>query len=78
MISREIKRSSTSLACTPGQLPDSLPVASQVRNVHLVHKGQQGKWKEYHGVMMAASQGTELTLTTDGEDERRYGSTPMS
>ena len=39
-------------------------------NVHLVLKGQHINGKSIMGVMMlAASQGTELTLSTDGEDE---------
>ena len=39
-------------------------------NVHLVLKGQRINGKSIMGVMMlAASQGTELTLSTDGEDE---------
>lgn len=70
MISREIKIINK-LGLHARAAAKFVTMASQYgSNVHLVHKGQQVNGKSIMGVMMlAASQGTELTLTTDGEDE---------
>jgi phosphocarrier protein len=70
MINREIKIINK-LGLHARAAAKFVTMASQFSsNVQLVLKGQQVNGKSIMGVMMlAASQGTALTLVTDGEDE---------
>ena len=70
MINREIKIINK-LGLHARAAAKFVTMASQYSsNVQLELKGQQINGKSIMGVMMlAASQGTELTLTTEGEDE---------
>lgn len=70
MINREIKIINK-LGLHARAAAKFVTMASQYsKDVQLVLKGQRVNGKSIMGVMMlAASQGTELTLSTDGEDE---------
>lgn len=70
MINREIKIINK-LGLHARAAAKFVTMASQYSSdVQLVLKGQRVNGKSIMGVMMlAASQGTELTLSTDGEDE---------
>jgi phosphocarrier protein len=70
MISRQIKIINR-LGLHARAAAKFVTLASQFSsNVQLVLRGQNINGKSIMGVMMlAASQGTELTLITDGEDE---------